>query len=630
MCGVCGFISDSGEPSREIAQIVALQNCRGPDDCGFWRGMLSGSASVGLGHNRLSIIDRSQHGHQPMLSPNGKIALSFNGEIYNYREIRPQLEAMGWTFSSQSDTEVLLAAYALWGTDAWERLNGMFALAVVDLSEGYVHLVRSRVGSKPLAFVKYSGGWLFASTADSLARVTGADIDLGYVAQGMASWAYDGASARTPFVGVHQVLPGRRMTFSLQDPSREPTATRWYSLADRVAAAEPLAPADAVDAVRACLIDSVGLRLRSDVPVGVSLSGGLDSTSVAALASLALEAPLDAYSYRWGEQDTDAIAASNFAQHLGVSGIAMNWVDPPSRVDLPGVMHRTIVAQGAPFGGLSVVAQNLVFAQARRQGTGVMLGGQGADEIFLGYRKFQAAHLRAQIGDGHYLKSACTGAEFLRAIYADRSDYRSYSAAARRYLRRDKRGQGSLIPVDLDLPSVPLSDPAALSLADVEWNSLPTLLRFEDRNSMSASIESRLPFLDYRLVELALSLPTGLKVHRGWGKWVLREAMASWLPKSIAWSRSKKGFNAGDARWIALGVGEWLRGRISDGAEGLIHLGIDRSTISGGIDLSDGNLRADPDTMHQALVLAWLVTWQEELARPLENPQLPPVTSVCH
>lgn len=630
MCGVCGFLTDRVVPSREIAQILALQDCRGPDDRGYWSGTLPGSAMVGLGHNRLSIIDLSTHGHQPMLSPDGQIALSFNGEIYNYRELRPQLEAAGWTFSSQSDTEVLLAAYARWGADAWDRLNGMFALAVVDLSAGHVHLVRSRFGSKPLAFVKHSGGWLFASTADSLARVTGADIDLGYVAQGVASWAYDGASARTPFVGVRQVLPGRCISFSLHDPSRAPNVTRWYSLADRVAVAEPPSSHDAVEAIRACLIDSVELRLRSDVPVGVSLSGGLDSTSVAALASRALEAPLAAYSYRWGEQDPDAVSASIFTQRLGASSVAMNWVNPPSRVDLPGVMHRTLVAQGAPITGLSVVAQNLVFAQARRQGTVVMLGGQGADEIFLGYRKFQAAHLRAHISDGRYLASARIGAALVRTLFADRSQYRAYSAAARRYLRRDVGSQGSLIPVDFESRSVPFSDPLALSLADIEWNSLPTLLRFEDRNSMAASIESRLPFLDYRLAELALSLPTDRKIRRGWGKLVLREAMAPWLPKSVAWNRVKSGFSAGDARWVELGVGEWLRGRISDGADGLIHLGIDRSTISGGIDFSDGRLAADQQTMQRALVLAWLVTWQQELAQPLPNLQLPPVSSVGH
>ena len=630
MCGVCGFIVNGDEPRREMAGILSLQSCRGPDDRGFWTASPRVGLKVGLGHNRLSIIDLTSQGHQPMLSPDELTALSYNGEIYNYRELRPRLESAGWTFRSQSDTEVLLAAYALWGNEAWARLNGMFAVIVVDRRNSMVHLVRSRMGSKPLAYAQVEGGWIFGSTADALARVTRAGLSLDFVKQGMATWAYDGEYSGTPFVGVRQVLPGTIVSFSFDSPTAQPAVVRWYSLADAVASREPPPRSEAVAVVREALIQSVDLRLRSDVPVGVSLSGGLDSTSVAVLVAQRLAGPVNAFSYRWGPDDPESSDVATFAKRVGTSKLNLTWVDPPTQVDLPHVIQRTLVAQGAPISGLSVVAQNLVFAEARSKGAVVMLGGQGADEVFMGYRKFQLAHLRAQRHGGNFSGSVRTTLELGRTLFADRADRRSYQAAAMRYFLPDKSRGNNPLNAGRPVPAVPLGDPLSLSLADVAWNSLPTLLRFEDRNSMSVSIESRLPFLDYRLVELALSLPTDLKVRGGWGKWVLREAMSPWLPKSIAWNRSKRGFNAGDATWVELGVGKWLRARISDGVGGLTDIGVDRAAITGGFDFSDRRLAASQQNMHTALALAWMATWQQELAQPLPYAELPRDSGISH
>ena len=618
MCGVSGYLSNE-DLSVEVSQILALQDCRGPDDRGFWSSVTQGGVQVGLGHNRLSIIDLTVQGHQPMTNPEHTVSLSFNGEIYNYRELRLELQGLGYGFRSHSDTEVLLAAYTTWGDQAWDRLNGMFALIVVDLGESKLHLVRSRMGSKPLAYTKCRGGWLFASTADSLARVTNAHVNIDFVARGSVSWAFDGNSDETAFDGVRQVLPGTSLTFDLDGATaREPRFRRWYSLRTAISPFGSHHVHTAVEAVRASLARSVELRLRSDVPVGVSLSGGLDSASLAALASERLDSPLAAYSYRWGPADPESANVQALASQLGASKIRMHWVDPPTRGQLPDVMHQALVSQGAPVAGLSVVAQSLVFRTARDDGTVVMLGGQGADEVFMGYRKYQVAQGRALLRSAKYLAATRTGLDFAATLLQDRAEARDNWSAARRYLpARAPHGLGLAAAPDSDR-RVPMDNPLAISLADISVNSLPTLLRYEDRNSMAIGVESRLPFLDRHVVELALSLPNGIKVRGGFGKWVLRQAMAPLLPDAVAWSRAKRGFNAGDARWVQLGVGSWLRQRVADGAGGLADLGVDVS-VADPDNFTDARLTASRQAMSEAMVLAWLATWQQERRKPVEG-----------
>lgn len=621
VCGVSGYLS-TRDLSVEVSQILALQECRGPDDRGFWSWVTQGGLQVGLGHNRLSIIDLTSQGHQPMTNPEQTVALSFNGEIYNYRELRHNLQRLGYDFRSHSDTEVLLAAYTTWGEQAWDHLNGMFALIVVDLGESTLHLVRSRMGSKPLAYTKWRDGWLFASTADSLARVTHAQVNFDYVARGAVSWAFDGNSDETAFQGVRQVLPGTSLTFDLDRvTSCEPRFRRWYSLRAALSPFGSRNTQTAVEAVRASLSKSVDLRLRSDVPVGVSLSGGLDSASLAALASERLDSPLAAYSYRWGPADPESANVQALASKLGASKIQMHWVDPPTRGQLSDVMHHALLSQGSPVAGLSVVAQSLVFRTAREDNTVVMLGGQGADEILMGYRKYQVAQGRSLLRSARYLAATRTGLDLAATLMRDRAEARDNWSAARRYLpARTQHGLGLAAATDSDL-RVPMDNPLAISLADISVKSLPTLLRYEDRNSMAFGVESRLPFLDRHVVELALSLPNDIKVRGGFGKWVLRQAMAPLLPDSIAWSRAKRGFNAGDARWVQLGVGSWLRQRVADGARGLADLGVDAS-VADPCHFTDARLIVSRQAMSEAMVLAWLATWEQERRKPVEGVHL--------
>lgn len=609
MCGLAGALGHDPEASDRVRMMVGLMDCRGPDDRGYWDApTLSGR--VLLGHSRLSVVDPTVASHQPMVSNDATVALTFNGEIYNFRTLRDELANLGWQFRSRGDTEVVLAAYSVWGDGAWSRLDGMFALAVVDLRQCVFKLVRSRFGSKPLAFARHAGTLWFASTADVLARALGLPVDVASLGLGVRTWVYEGSHSSGIFVGVEQVPPGTVLTWSLNGKS-EPVRHRWYDL-DQAVAQTRLPPnaADAAAAVGRLLAASVTARVVADVEVGVSLSGGLDSCSVAALAAACLDEPLRVYSYRSGPADPEVRDVEALIATLP-HGARLTWVEPPRIGRMGAAMEMAMVAQGGPPGGLSVVAQQAVFRSARRHGTTVVLGGQGADEVFMGYGKYRLSHARGLIAQGRLLRALWVGSGLIGSTARNPRGLRESLASASRYAK----SRLSVEPGSSSGFSPPLGDALALSRADVSWLSLPTLLRYEDRSSMAESVESRLPFLDRRLVEFGLALPTDWKVHGPWGKWILRKAMADLLPRQVVWSRVKRGYAADDAIWINRGAGRWLRDRIADGAG---HLqGVDAQIALAPDRYSDRALRRQPQRMHEALALAWLVTWRAAEGGPL-------------
>ncbi len=608
MCGVAGALGSDPTAAKRVRTMVGLMDCRGPDDRGFWSATTS-AGQVVLGHSRLSVVDPSVASHQPMLANAGAVALTFNGEIYNFRALRDELAKLGWRFRSRGDTEVVLAAYSLWGDGAWSRLDGMFALAIVDMPERIVKLVRSRFGSKPLAYARHAATLWFASTADVIARVLDLPVDTASLGLGVRTWVHEGSHSRGLFVGVEQVPPGTALTWSI-DGNSEPVRHRWYDL-DRAVAQTHMPPnaADAAWEVRRLLAESVSARLMADVEVGVSLSGGLDSGSVASLAAACLEEPLRVYSYRSGPSDPEVRDVEALIATFP-RGARLTWVEPPRCGQMGTAMEMAMAAQGGPPGGLSVVAQQAVFRSARRDGTTVVLGGQGADEVFMGYGKYRLAHMRALLAQGRPIPALHVGAGLVGSMASRPGTIRESLASAARYSRsRSPRKVAASSGF-----SPPLGDARALSKADVSWLSLPTLLRYEDRSSMAASVESRLPFLDHRLVEFGLALPTDWKVHGPWSKWVLRCAMADRLPRQVVWSRGKRGYAADDAVWIDRGVGRWLRQRIADGAG---HLqGVNAQIALGRDRYSDAALSRKPQRMHEALALAWLVTWRAAAGGP--------------
>jgi len=605
MCGICGIIerAPSSVAARFIADALTTQMPRGPDfhrACRFtgeW-------GSCTLGHNRLSIIDLTSDGHQPMTDTAGELRITYNGEIYNYIELRQELAALGYVFRSRSDTEVILAAYRQWGLGCAERFNGMFAFALLDQPRRQLHLVRDRFGVKPLFYHRGNGRVLFASTAGPIARAIDARPDLEYVSRGLTLRVYEADDERSPYVAVRAALPGHAYSISLDDDFPV-VSRRWYDLTPRVQAAhETLSGLDAAEVtlrLRETLQDAVQLRLRADVPVAVSLSGGLDSGTITALAARG-ESKILAFSHAHpAAPRSEGTAVEAMRRALGIE---VHYIWPDVRAVAPS-FWSCLEAQDAPFFSTSVMAQYLVFEEARRHGIKVMLGGQGADEIFMGYRKYQAFHLRQLLHGGQFGLASRTAVYLARTLAAETGQFTTYWRAARRYVGGHRHESALHLPASSSLSlghrvDMPLWHRQAV---DVCALSLPTLLRYEDRNSMGNSIESRLPFMDYRLVEFGLALPVTAKLQRGYGKWVVRDAMQDLVPNEVRLSRTKRGFDAGSLGWFADGLGGQIRSRLHDASRLL------RSTLDIVVDPShftDDRLARHPQSFADAVSALWL------------------------
>lgn len=625
MCGIAGKISrGSAESDLLDPHSLAFRaiRSRGPDSYGS-KSFACGGYTAALAHSRLSIIDLSEHGHQPMHDSVSGWWITYNGEIYNYLEIREELRSLGWTFRSASDTEVLLKAWAQWGRQALDRFNGMFAFALFRPDSGELWLVRDRFGIKPLAWAPLpDDGIVFSSSVASVARQAGGDIDAAYCGRGLRYKIYETAQSGSPFKQVNTVPAGGWVRVRLSQQATEITQGQWYDLKQRVSARiETVARGGdnaLLDQCRALLEDAVRLRLRSDVPVAVSLSGGLDSSTIAALASRDVK---ELRGITYGAPFAQASEGPEVARFSKTVGIDVTYIWP--RFDekaLADALERTMAFQEAPFSGLSVVAQNEVYRGAREAGFRVLLGGQGGDESFAGYRKFFVVALREALRKRD-------AASALRMMYSlglmlmhEASQARMYWENLDRYRNKDDAGFRLLNwkPATENLWGGPDLDLTGRQIDDVQQWSLPTLLRYEDRNSMGYGVESRLPFMDYRLVELALALPARLKIGNGFGKWALRRMTASIVPDSVRLNRKKRGFDVTQA-WIKDGVGASLRSRVFDNRRalsGYLQPGVDLDAL-----LSDAALCRDGNLLDEALMLAWL-------AEPVRLPVIQPISQV--
>ncbi|HJV81842.1 asparagine synthase (glutamine-hydrolyzing) [Noviherbaspirillum sp.] len=613
MCGIAGKIRKGAARADEMlsADLPAILR-RGPDSRDA-KAFACRGHTIGLAHSRLSVIDLSELGNQPMHDPVSDWWIAYNGEIYNYVELRDDLQRIGWTFRSGSDSEVVLKAWAQWGLDVLPRFNGMFAFAALHCPSGQLWLVRDRFGVKPLCWGRMpDGGITFSSSVAGVAAQAGDEVDLEYCARGVRYKVFETAQSGSPFRHVRSVPPGGWIRFQVSDSAVAIEEGRWYDLKSAVDACGQAilrsSHDELVDRCRHLLESAVRLRLRSDVPVAVSLSGGLDSSTIAALASRKVK-KLAGFTY--GSPSAAASEGPQVQEFARMLNIDVHYVWPESSAaTLGAALERTMAWQEAPFSGLSPIAQNEVFRAVRMAGYKVLLGGQGADEVFAGYRKFFIVALREAL-------HARQPTSILRLLYSfglmlmhEGSHVRLYWENRHRYW--GKTG-GSFRLLDWKPPSENLLGSPGLTarqIDDVQQWSLPTLLRYEDRNSMGYGVESRLPFMDYRLVELALALPAGLKVRKGFGKWTLREASAQAVPDFIRLNRLKRGFDVTQA-WLSEGMGASLRAQIFDQRAALSsHLRPDAD-----LDrlLSDASLAADSNLLCEALMLAWL-------AKPVRPP----------
>lgn len=575
MCGISALV---GAPDRLAAQHVVamtrLAGHRGPDGEGFLAlcdsplepkrfdaatAQAVRGARVLFGHRRLAIVDLSESGSQPMASADGEVWITYNGEVYNHPELRAQLEQIGHRFMSRSDTEVILAAYRQWGVDCLQRFNGMFAFVLVDRRRRLVWAVRDRFGVKPLYWWRAPNGVLaFASEIKQFTLLPGwrARLNGPRARDFLITGAYEHTD-ETLFEGVRQLRGGEMLRLVL-DPPAEPRIDRWYDLRPR-----PFTGtfAEAKAGFRELLTDAVRLRLRADVAVGSCLSGGLDSSAIVCLTSrlrggadgtepqLAFSALSD--SPRYDER--------RYAQAVAQRAAINLYTVTPRAEDLVSALDPLVWSQDEPIGSTSIFAQSEVFRLAAEQKVKVMLDGQGADETLGGYPVFRAvalAELAVKLRLFRLLQELRVAAQGSLRLLARALAPTAAVALVRSRISAEAEAWFDHSRLGLAAgASLPMGDAAArrdfraLSREQVLTSSLPALLHWEDRSSMAHGVEARVPFLDYRLVEFVLGLPTEAKFQAGVAKRLLREALQDVLPEAVFRRTDKLGFQLAEDEW---------------------------------------------------------------------------------
>lgn len=614
MCGIAGLIALGGVSVDfcDVVRMMAELKHRGPDDEGYLLIEPDGTAvrefggidtcpelqldraeanfdlpaSAVLGHRRLAVIDVSAQGHQPMRSADGRFWIVFNGEIYNYVELRALLESQGSHFLSGSDTEVLLEGYAAWGEDVLSRVVGMYAFGIFDCRERSLLLARDHFGIKPLYYTVVHGRFAFASEIKALLQLGGVARQacpptcFDYLAHGRT----DHTSA-TFFEGIHQLPPAHLMRIGLRSGS-VPNAAKYWQPATELNRAVTFEAA--AHEVRSRLQQNVKLHARSDVSLGCCLSGGLDSSALLCFLreTLGQESSIQAFSAQfsaepWCEQEYAELAARRAKADV-------EWV-VPSAEELPERTLRVLHAHDEPFAGVTCIAQDAVFERARSAGVVVMLDGQGADEVFGGYPRFVAARLAMLAARGSALKAL----RMLRQFgSADGFTVRGLLIEAVRAGSAQVLGGGHVPMVGRGTPQWLNRSwardfdigPTSQWTRAHSWSTLvnhdmrdaltrsviPQLLRFEDRNSMAHSIEARVPYLTPDLAEYSLALPAGYFVTADWGtKAVLRRAVDGAVPTEIVSRRDKVGFRAPQQAWLNE-CSEWAKEVVAAGrSEGI-------------------------------------------------------------
>lgn len=547
MCAINGFTWKDPVLIEKMNQI--LQH-RGPDDQSTYI-----DENVSLGHRRLSIIDLSPAGRQPKCNEDGSIWIAFNGEIYNFQELRVKLEGSGHKFSSNTDTEVIIHAYEEWGVDCVERFNGMWAFVIYDKNKGILFFSRDRFGIKPLYFCKNEKGLIFSSEIKgilqhSISRIANDKIVYDFLILGFVDH-----SPETFFQGINRLMPGESMTYDLSQGTME--IFRWYDLSGRTGAAERISEEDAAKRIRELFEDSVRYRLISDVPVGSCLSGGIDSSSIVyAMRKIIKKNTIKTFSMVFPGRKQDE---STFIDEVVADTSVDSHKVSPTSNDLLSDLKDLIWTQEEPFGTLSIYGQYKVMELAHKAGMKVLLDGQGSDEIFAGYFIYHKYYLFESLLDLRLDEAKKTLGTMKNRV----NDLLLFPAMT--ILSRLGLSQGFLKNLwlgnmkhlkgfegfELTNPLVDRGFDLNRALySDLTRYSIPQLLRYEDKNSMRWSIESRVPFLDYRLVELAMSLPSGYKIREATTKYILRRALKGLTSDRILERKDKIAFATPDGDWL--------------------------------------------------------------------------------
>lgn len=560
MCGITAVYchGDTYEiATRRLGAMASAQQHRGPDNTGAFV-EAAHHGHIGLGQQRLSILDLSPAAHQPLASPCGRYILSYNGEVYNYKEIRRELASDHVASISDSDTSVVLAALMQWGSDAFSRFNGMWAIILYDRIENRLLVSRDRMGVKPLYFARDDRSFIAASEikgvlAGGLGRQYKLNNDV--IARFFLQSLVAGQN-ETFFRGIEAFPAGSYAWIDLGKISVELRPERFWTHPLEVK--QPIAlnefPFDeTVHQIRDVFFDSVRLRLRSDVPVGVMLSGGLDSSAILAAAKAAgNQSRLRAFSVVSDDPATsEEPYIDRMITHTGLPGTKVKSDANAERYW--DELDATVWHFDYPINDFSNIAARDLMGSARDKGLVVLLTGQGSDEQLAGYSKFLYFYLIDRLRNGRVGDFA----SMLCGCINNRTILHEFSVAnAKRYIPW-LRGHAAGAWMGPKLKKATLLSTGLENgfnsrlLADIKNFSLPDLLLAEDRGSMSHSAEMRTPFLDFRLVELLATVPAELKLHRGWTKYIFRRAINKDLPQEITWRKDKKGYSLPGAIWMA-------------------------------------------------------------------------------
>lgn len=543
MCGIGGFLALNSEVNIQdswLLHISEQQKHRGPNAQHYY---IHPQKKVGLCHQRLSILDLSEAGNQPMHYRG--YSLIFNGEIYNYLELKSELFQLGHTFHTETDSEVLLVAYAQWGESCIEKLNGMWAFVIWDENNELLFCSRDRFGIKPLYYTTQQDTFAFASEITALSTWEKSHLSLNEEAINTYLWQglYD-LGEGTFYQEIHQLPPAHNLI--IQAKTGILKKYRYWSLPEtnNISTYAP-------DEFRHILEDSVRRQLQSDVPVGTCLSGGLDSSSITCLiqeiqSNTEKSWPLSTFSACFDDLRFDE---RNYIQKIIETTHPTAHFVFPDPDTLQKDLQSLISHQGEPFGSLSIFAQWCVMRKANEQGIKVLLDGQGADELLAGYgydsllwRDLFASRqwyvLRTELlaalhkGPIHLIKRLLSSLRWPKAI-SEPYFFRTVLTMAPPTKKYSAKKNGEL----------------RHQLKELLTTRLPALLRHEDRNSMAFSIEARVPFLDHRLAEFLWQQPLHALIYKGWSKWILRSAMQDILPPEICWRTDKMGFVTPQTIW---------------------------------------------------------------------------------
>jgi asparagine synthase (glutamine-hydrolysing) len=584
MCGICGVAGQADE--QLIKRMLARIAHRGPDDEGIYIAETSTDERIGLGHRRLSIIDLSPGGHEPMPDASGQIWLTYNGEIYNFKELRRELERLGHSFRSESDAEVVIYAYREWGRECLSRFNGIFAFALWDSRDESLFLARDHLGVKPLYYADTPAGFAFASEIKALLEVPGfnREVDLAALDQFMTFlWTPD---PKTVFKGVSKLPPGH---YLIHRNGSSEVFQYWDITFDED---DSISEAEWVDRLREQITRSVGAQMIADVPLGAFLSGGLDSSTIVALMTRTATEKVTTYTFGFKQEDLryDILEDDvKYARRVGQQ-FQTNYYEEFLEPQVMDLLPKLVYHMDEPVADPAILTSYLICRAARERLT-VLLSGMGGDEVFAGYPR----HTAVKIAEAYNLIPAFLSQPIVRALPGSKPGkltalFRNTKKLAKsaalpereRYLgfgtyftEEEKRRfySDKMIEASSEFDAYAEHKKYFARVSGEDFINqmlyidlktfLPCMnLNYTDKTSMASSVEVRVPLLDHELIELTARMPARLKLKGLTRKYVLKRAAESWLPREII-HRKKAGFSAPVRAWLVRDLREMVEDLLS-------------------------------------------------------------------